>query len=504
VCVVRRFDRRERMGFSVLIFYFLCFSMSDSNRERLSKIRSTLAACEQEHLLAHWEVLSDEQQTVLLDDIEQISFAALPQLVEKQVKSAQPFALSKTIEPADFFPAKPGIDLVGSYADAVKRGVSLIRRNKVAVMTVAGGQGTRLGFDGPKGAFCISPVKNKPLFQLFAEHIQGTNRRYASDLVWYIMTSPQNDGETKAFFEANGFFGLSPEKVRFFQQGVMPAFSREGKILLDQKHRIAFSPDGHGGSLLALRRSGVLAEMAAADIDHISYVQVDNPLVRVVDPLFIGLHDLHGSAMSSKTIPKADDLERVGNFVIGDGKTMVIEYSDLPERYARARDEAGQRRFDAASIAIHILSRSFVEELTADESAFALPWHRAEKKVPSIDAEGRRIEPERPNAIKLEAFVFDAIPMAQKPLILQTTRAEEFSPVKNPSGVDSAETSRRDLNRRSADWLDRAGFTVPRRSDGEPDGRFEISSLLALDGAHLREVMLERPNMTAGAEHYWE
>ena len=137
----------------------------------------------------------------------------------------------------------------------------------------------------------------------------------------------------------------------------MPAFSPDGRILLDQKHRLAFSPDGHGGSLLALRRSGVLAEMADAGIEHISYFQVDNPLVKPIDPLFIGLHDLTGSEMSSKTIPKADDLERVGNFVVGDGKTMVIEYSDLPDELAHARDAAGNRLFDAGSIAIHVLSR---------------------------------------------------------------------------------------------------------------------------------------------------
>jgi UDP-N-acetylglucosamine/UDP-N-acetylgalactosamine diphosphorylase len=208
--------------------------------------------------------------------------------------------------------------------------------------------------------------------------------------------------------------------------------------------------------------------------------------------------------MSSKTIPKADDLERVGNFVIADGKMMVIEYSDLPEELAHEKDELGRRRFDAGSIAIHVLSRSFVERVTADEANFGLPWHRAVKKVSYVGEAGERVEPSKPNAIKLEAFIFDAIPMAKNPLILQTIRSEEFSPVKNATGVDSAETARRDQSRRVAAWLSAAGFDVPMTPDGEPDGLFEISPLLALDAGHLREVMLTAPTFRRGESHYWE
>lgn len=478
--------------------------MTQGDGERLATLKAELDGHGQSHLLAHWDRLGPEQRQSLLDDIEQINFAALDSLVTSHVRAEQPFALPAQIEPAPFYPAKPDIELVGRYADAVKRGVSLIRQNRVAAFTVAGGQGTRLGFDGPKGAFPTSPVLNKSLFQLFAESIRGTNRRYGSDLRWYIMTSPQNDAATKAYFDEHSHFGLDADHVRFFTQGVMPAFSPEGKILLDAPGRIAFSPDGHGGSLLALRRSGALAEMAVAGIDYISYFQVDNPLVRTIDPLFIGLHDLTKSEMSSKTIGKADDLERVGNFVIGDGKMVVIEYSDLPNELAHAKDDLGRRKFDAGSIAIHVLSRSFVERVTADEANFGLPWHRAIKKVPYVDESGKRIEPTKPNAIKLEAFIFDAIPMARNPLILQTIRAEEFSPVKNATGVDSAETSRRDQSRRVASWLTAAGFDVPVTAAGEPDGVFEISPLLALDAGHLREVMLTAPTIRPGQTHYWE
>jgi len=479
--------------------------MALSNDERLSAIQAELDTHGQSHLLAFWDQLNESQRADLLTDLEQIPFVGLDRLIEHHVRADTPFVLPKEIQPAPYYPAKPDIELVGQYADAVKRGVSLIRQNKVAAFTVAGGQGTRLGFDGPKGAYAISPVENKSLFQLFAENILGTNRRYGSNLRWFIMTSPQNDAATREFFVQNSYFGLKPDHVRFFTQGVMPAFSPEGKILLDAPNRIAFSPDGHGGSLLAMRRSGALAEMTFAGIEHISYFQVDNPLVKCIDPLFIGLHDLTGSEMSSKTIPKVDDLERVGNFAIGDGKMMVIEYSDLPNALAHAKDELGRRKFDAGSIAIHILSRSFVERVTADETEFGLPWHRAVKKVPYIDpATGQRVEPAKPNAIKLEAFIFDAIPMAKNPLILQTVREEEFSPVKNATGVDSAESTRRDMNRRVAAWLTAAGFDVPVTPHGEPDGVFEISPMLALDAGHLREVMLTAPTIHRGKPHYWE
>ncbi len=478
--------------------------MAKQDSERFAQIKAELDQHGQSHLLAFWDELTAEQRDNLLSDLEQINLPALNHLVASHVRSDQPFQLPKDIQPAPYYPAKPDIELVGRYADAVKRGVSLIRQNKVVAFTVAGGQGTRLGFDGPKGAYAISPVRNKTLFQLFAEQLLGTNRRYGADLRWFIMTSPQNDAETREYFAEQNYFGMQPDHVRFFTQGVMPAFSSEGKILLDRKDRIAFSPDGHGGSLLALRRSGALAEMAVAGIDYISYFQVDNPLVKIIDPLFIGLHDLTKSEMSSKTIPKADDLERVGNFVIGDGKMMVIEYSDLPDELAHAKDELGRRKFDAGSIAIHVLSRSFVERVTADETDFGLPWHRAVKKVPYIDEDGQRVEPSKPNAIKLEAFIFDAIPMAKNPLILQTIRAEEFSPVKNATGVDSAETTRRDMNRRVVAWLQAAGFDVPLKPDGEPDGVFELSPLLALDAGHLREVMLTAPTIRQGQDNYWE
>lgn len=454
--------------------------MSQSPASRLEDLRHRFASVGQGHVFSFWDRLADAQKSELLGDLELVNAAELPSLARLAAGHEAAHAVPADLEPASVFPRS------AVSSDVVERGRRLIAEGKVAAFTVAGGQGTRLGYDGPKGCFEISPIRNKSLFQLFAESVLATRAKFGGSVPWYIMTSPSNDAATRDYFAEQAYFGLPAEDVLFFQQGVMPAFDTAGKILLDQPHRLALSPDGHGGSLLALAASGMLADMARRGVEHISYFQVDNPLVHCVDPVFIGLHDARGSEMSSKTLPKADDLEKVGNFAMSGGRLVVIEYSDLPESLARARNADGSRRYNAGNIAIHALSRSFVERLTADRASFALPWHRASKKVPFIDlATGRRVEPAQANAVKLESFVFDALPLAGSPLLMETSRAEEFSPVKNANGVDSVDTARRDMSHRAARWMASSGFTIPVDSAGEPDGLFEISPLFALDADDL-------------------
>lgn len=474
--------------------------MNPTPQARYESLRAAFERAGQPHVLSFWDRLGDAEREELLGDMACVNVAQLPHLREIVVQGA-PHPAFERIEPAPVISRREA-------CRAQSRGRTALAEGRVAAFTVAGGQGTRLGFEGPKGAFCISPVMNKPLFQLFAEAILATERRYGGAVPWYIMTSPQNDAQTRDFFEIHDFFNLKRDRVVFFKQGVMPAFDAAGNILLDRPHRLALSPDGHGGSLLAMATTGTLADMAARGVEYISYFQVDNPLVACLDPAFIGLHAERASEMSSKTLPKADDLERVGNFVIANGRLTVIEYSDLPESLARARNPDGTRRFDAANIAIHVLSRTFVERLTADRATFALPWHLARKKVSYVNQAGQRVEPAEPNAVKLEAFVFDALPMARNPVVLETSRAEEFSPVKNPAGVDSVETARRDMIRRAAAWLEAAGVKVPRSGDGEPACACEISPLFALDAAQLASRLAEapsrRPTLSAGAACYLE
>jgi UDP-N-acetylglucosamine/UDP-N-acetylgalactosamine diphosphorylase len=448
-------------------------------QKEYEKVFTEAKAAGQEHLFRFWPELEESQRQTLLGQVRELDFQWVDHLVGDCVKSSKPFELPGDIEPADFFPADPKGDMQArEYKRAWQAGEEALHGGKVCAFTVAGGAGTRLGFDGPKGIYPISPVRNKPLFQLFAEYLLNCQKRYNPGLHWYIMTSDTNHEATVNFFKDNQYFGLKPKRVTFFQQGMMPAFDKEGKILLAEKGAISLSPDGHGGSLRAMRKSGALDEMQKEGIEYISYFQVDNPLVRCLDPLFIGLHIMSGSEMSSKSLAKADDLEKVGNFVVGDGKLMVIEYSDLPESLARAKNGDGSRKFDAGSIAIHILSREFVERIT--EGDLKLPYHRAVKKVPYVDGAGKAVKPTEANAVKLEQFVFDAITLAKNSIVLQTKREEEFSPVKNAEGVDSAVTCRRDLVARAERWLAGAGIDLERNAEGRPVGVVEISPLRAI------------------------
>ncbi len=466
--------------------------------DRYERHATTLSRFGQSHLLAFWQRLSDEHRAELMEDLDQVDFELCSSLVKRYVVEPPPAVLPARLEPPSALPEEPGKEHARMYADARRIGEEAIRAGQVAAFTVAGGQGTRLGYDGPKGAFPISPVRSAPLFQLFAESLLGIERRYGRRPRWYIMTSPGNHADTQAFFRRHGYFGLASDDVMFFPQGQMPAFHPDGRIALSSPHRLALGPDGHGGSLRALARSGALADMRARGIEHISYFQVDNPLVRAVDPLFVGLHAITGSEMSSKAVTKADDTERVGNFCLADGRLAVIEYTDLPDELAHARRATGGRLYDAGNIAIHVLSREFVERITGSIGDLTLPWHRAEKKLPTVNAAGNIETPSAPNVVKLEMFVFDALPLARNPLLIYTRRDEEFSPVKNAEGVDSAVSARRDMVRRAARWLEYCGCAVPRTAAGEPDLALEISPAYALDEEDLKARLHQLPMLSRG------
>jgi UDP-N-acetylglucosamine/UDP-N-acetylgalactosamine diphosphorylase len=345
-------------------------------------------------------------------------------------------------------------------------------------------------------------VGRRSLFHLFAETVLAARRRYRSSIPWYIMTSPGNHQETVAYFQDHGHFGLPTADVCFFSQGRLPVFDFSGRLLLDQKDRLSFAPDGHGGALPALRRSGALEDLQRRGVEVLSYFQIDNPLVKPFDPLFIGLHVMSGSQMSTKVARKVDDHERVGNVCLRDGRLTIIEYSDFPQSCAQARDPAGRREFDAGNLAIHLFDVEFIRQITA--TPLSLPVRRAEKGVAYVDQRGLRIEPTLPNAVKLETFIFDVLPSARNPLLLEVDRAEEFSPVKNLTGVDSLNTSQCDQIRRACRWLEAAGIPVPRTPGGEPDVVVAISPLLALDDAELKTKASQIAAPPRGAALYLE
>ncbi|MEY2879776.1 MAG: hypothetical protein RLZZ15_2156 [Verrucomicrobiota bacterium] len=404
------------------------------------------------------------------------------------------------LRPAPYEPRPENGGDAAAWAAAKTAGEAALRAGRVAAFTVAGGQGTRLGYDGPKGTFPVTPVRAKSLFQVFAEKIRAAGARYGRPLHWFIMTSHANHAATEAFFAEHGHFGLDRARVHFFRQGRMPAVGFDGKILLETKSSLALSPDGHGGSLRALDRSGALDLMAREGIDTISYFQVDNPLVRCIDPAFLGWHLLRRSEMSSKMVPKAHAGEKVGLFCRLRGKTVVVEYSEpaLQPRLALVDRATGALRYRAGSIALHVLDREFVRRMA--RGADALPFHRADKKIATIDAAGRPVQPAAPNGVKFELFVFDALPFARHPVVIETPRADDFSPVKNADGADSPATCRADQLRQFARWLRANGARLKTDATGLPPHALEVSPLFGYDEDSFADAwhrLKPKPKITA-------
>ena len=463
----------------------------------IERLRQRLRAAGQEHLLRFADEITPAQRDALLRQIDGLDIEAIPAMVEHYVRAAPGGAAPEGLEPAECHPRDPADPRRPWDAGACRRaGETLVRAGKVAAFTVAGGQGSRLGYDGPKGCYPGGAVTGKPLFQCLADWILAARERYDARIPWCVMTSPLNHKATIEFFEAHGYCGLPKDDVIFFSQGVLPSFDlRTGKVLLAQKHEVATNPDGHGGSLLALHASGALRELRARGVEHISYTQIDNPLVRVIDPVFIGLHTYEAASsgeMSSKMVPKAHAGEKVGVFCRAGGRVMVVEYSDMPAELSGATNRDGSLRFNAGSIAVHAIGASFIERLNAGDG-FALPYHRAEKKVPCVDPEtGAPINPGAPNGVKLETFVFDAIPLCARSVVLETSRVEEFAPIKNAEGADSPETCRRVQTQRAAAWLEACGVDVPRDTNGDPDCTLEINPRTAMWADDMKSAELPR------------
>ncbi|HCR37669.1 MAG TPA: 2-alkenal reductase [Opitutae bacterium] len=415
----------------------------------------------QSHVFAFWDQLSASQQKELLNQAQSIDLKALKYLLDAQSKAGSvhaPGAFSPdALAPAPYI-ALPVLEQGHQdWAEAVRVGEGLLDAGKVAVLTVAGGQGTRLGFDGPKGAFPITPVRQKPIFQLFAEKIRAQAIRYGQPIHWFIMTSVLNHDSTKQFFRDHNNFGLAANRIHFFTQGEMPAVSFDDKILMESPGKIAMSPDGHGGVFRALAQSKALSWMQAEGLDLISLFQVDNPLVKVLDPAFIGFHHIHGSEMSSKMVPKKNPDEKVGLFCLKSDKLSIVEYSDVPQPMQQLRDSDGKLTFRAGNIAVHLLNRTFAERMALQGH---LPFHFARKKVSYIDVSGTLLKPLEPNAIKFEQFIFDALPLAKNAIVVEASREDEFSPVKNAVGSDSPETSKQAQSNLFRRWLNAAGESM--------------------------------------------
>ncbi len=423
----------------------------------------------QEHVFRYWGELGDREKRNLLDELSAVDFELLKELFLQTKREESELS---DFEPAPFTAIPRTEEEIEEYRAVAENGVEHIREGRVAAFVVAGGQGSRLGFDGPKGKYPVGPVSGKSLFQVHAEKILKYSSKYDTAIPWLVMTSQANHRETVQFLEENDYFGLNEDDVVVFPQNMIPSLDAAGNVLLATKSSLFKNPDGHGGSLTALYTSGALDFLESRGIETISYFQVDNPLVRIIDPPFIGLHVKEKAAISSKAVRKAYPDERVGVFVrFHHGRIGVKEYSDLPEEKKNLRDKAGVLQFSMGNIAIHLFDRDFIREITSG-GKIALPYHVARKKIQALVGEDAR----EVNGFKFEKFVFDALPLTDRNIIFETLREEEFAPVKNRSGVDSVETARGLMSDLYRGWLRGRKISIPENVEV-----IEISPLLAVE-----------------------
>ena len=453
-------------------------------------LQNQLKKHNQDHVLADWPTLPADRRAALVDQLSKIDLDELAKLYAGRDKvTAVPSG--DRLAPVPML-AADAIDPV-----AARLGHEALARGELAVLLVAGGQGSRLGFEKPKGMFPIGPVSNKTLFQVHADKVFALGRRYGRPVPFLVMTSPATHADTVTYFTGQKFFGLGESNVFFFQQGTMPAVDvATGKLLLESPGTLFTSPNGHGGTLTAAADSGVLEEVAHRGVRHVFYFQVDNPLVKIGDPGFFGQHLAAGSEASSKAISKAHAKEKMGVLALIDGRCGIVEYSDLPDDLAHRTNPDGSLTYRAGNPAIHLFSVDFLRRVTRGESK--LPFHIARKKVPHTGEP----DPKKENALKFEMFVFDALPMADRWLVVESPRAEEFSPVKNATGADSPETTRRDLSNLAGAWLERAGTKVDRDSAGNVTIPLEVSPRFALDADELKARVW--PGQTVEKATYYE
>ncbi len=438
-----------------------------------------LAAHGQEQLLRFWDELEPARRESLAVQIGHLDLPLLAQLFRREpdtdairamaARAASPPAIRLDAARDRFAPE-----------EARQRGQEALAAGEVAGVLVAGGQGTRLGFDRPKVMYPIGPVSRHTLAQILIEKLLAVGSRFGVRVPLAVMTSPATHEPLQRFLAENNRFGLPEDDLLLFRQGTMPAVNAEtGKVLLAAKDQLALSPEGHGGMLAAITGGGVLDELARRGVRTLFYFQVDNPLVQFGSPEFLGYHRLAGSELSTQVIAKQSPLDRVGNVVEVDGRLRVIEYSDMPDNVAERRASDGSLAIWAGSIAVHLIEVSFLQRMAG--LASALPFHRAHKKVAHLSEDGRLVKPSEPNALKFERFIFDLIPSARNALVVEIDPAQGFAPLKNAPGAaaDTPEHVRAAMVAEHRRWLAAAGAEVA------DDVRVEISPLFALDAEML-------------------
>jgi UDP-N-acetylglucosamine/UDP-N-acetylgalactosamine diphosphorylase len=433
----------------------------------LSSIVEQLQQAGQSHLLGFVNQLDETERQSLLQQIVHLDLKFVNQLFAKHRDATNPPAANIDtttnlgITPPLALRLEAANTLSGvTRSQAVAEGERILRAGKVAALIVAGGQGSRLGFDKPKGMLPIGPISERTLFEMLAHKILALQRDYETTIPLLIMTSPSVHDETVSYFEEHDYFGLS-ESIEFFCQGTLPVVdSQSGQILLQSPHTITVSPNGHGGMIEALVADKLLDKYRQTGIEHFFFGQIDNPLSPTCCPELIGFHSLTESAVTLQAIAKQGAQDKTGNIVQMDCRIQMIEYTEMPTQLAQQTTPTGQLYFWAANIAVHIFQTSFLQQLAQDPTA--LPYHSAYKTVAHIDHLGNQIQPTEPNAIKFERFIFDALPLSPKTTVIEADRKLVFAAVKNHASAsfNTVDTCQQAISTLHRNWLIAAGVHV--------------------------------------------
>ncbi|WP_426449531.1 UTP--glucose-1-phosphate uridylyltransferase [Paenibacillus sp. S-38] len=449
--------------------------MSASYEELLEQA----SAYGQEHLLRYYHELRPEEQERLLEQVGGLDFGRMARLFGK---AGQPPELTGTIEPIR---AVHWVD----YSDAEREqfeeaGWELLRQGKVGALVVAGGQGSRLGHEGPKGTYDIGLPSGKSLFQLQAERLLRLSALAGRTVPWYIMTSPENHGATTGFFEEHGHFGYPKEDIFFFEQGVLPALDEHGRVLLAAKGEVSLAPSGNGEVFASMKHRGALDDLKRRGVEWLFYYNVDNALIAIADPAFVGVAAHFNHPVATKVVEKAYPEEKVGILCRRNGRPAVVEYTDVPPELMYERDSRSRYVYGLGNISIHLFRTDFIEAQAETD----LPYHAAHKKIRTLDSAGEPYTPQEPNAYKFERFIFDFFPLMEEMTVLRMAREREFAPVKNKEGADSPATARELVLALHQRWLLDAGVQ-PSRLEGR---EIEISPLDSYGGEGLTEDVLRK------------
>ncbi len=404
----------------------------------MDKVQDTidlLKMYNQEHIIKLLEKLDKEKKQALIEQISKIDFHQLKELYDNTKKEIE--IKENKIEPLPYMDKKKLSE--EQKEEFQQLGEQILKNGEYAVVTMAGGQGTRLGHSGPKGTFKLDVYgKGKYLFEILAENLKEANQKYGKIIPWYIMTSKENNEETINFMEKHNYFGYDKNAVRFFAQSELPLLDINGKLLVGKDMRIKEASDGNGGTYSSLRASGALAEMKEKGIKWVFIGGVDNALLKMADTILLGMAIKKKVQIASKSIVKANPHERVGVFAKMNGHPKVIEYSEMPDKMAEEVDYDGELKYGEAHIMCNLYTIEAIEKISKE----TLIYHSAFKKNAYIDENGKEVIPTEPNSFKFESFIFDAFELFDDIAILRGKREDDFAPVKNKEGVDSPKTAK--------------------------------------------------------------